>query len=66
MIKPGQVVVCVDALDKRLHLSQGETYKVRQVIGGMIAVKDYLGPINTLFQSRRFEIAKDQSWSSGE
>lgn len=64
MIRRGVVVECVQALDKRLHLSQGETYKVRQVIGSMVAVSDYLGPINTLFQANRFKVATDQRWKS--
>lgn len=65
MIRAGQVVECVEAKDKRLHLSLGMTYRVRLVIGGMIAIEDLLGPINTLFQHSRFEVAKDQSWNSG-
>lgn len=66
MIRSGVVVECVQALDKRLHLSEGEVYKVRQVIGSMVSVSDYLGPINALFQINRFKVADDQKWKSAE
>ena len=62
MIRAGQVVECVEAMDKRLYLSKGITYRVRVVIGGMVAVEDLLGPINTLFRADRFVVAKCQKW----
>lgn len=64
MIKAGTVVECINPLDKRLHLSKGMTYRVRLVVGGMVAVEDSLGAINALFQASRFKVADDQIWSA--
>lgn len=64
MITAGKVVECIEAQDKRLHLSIGTTYRVRVVIGGMVAIEDNLGAINALFQATRFKLADDQIWTA--
>lgn len=60
MIKRGSVVVCVNAMDKRLHLSVGMDYRVNAVIGSMVSVSDRLGQINAMFQASRFELSPSQ------